>query len=116
MPFAFDATLLVKQFPPPYDLPALARAAQACGLRAGLAGARAEAICGLPLPNLGFVRSAGPALLLEVRGEELIYVQADDVPRKVHLSEFAERFEPTVLLAAPAPEEVEQDEKPQFGC
>lgn len=58
---AFDAALLVKQFPPPYDLPALVRAAQACGLRAGLAGARTEAIRGLPLPNLGFARSAGPA-------------------------------------------------------
>jgi len=32
----FDADLVLKQFPPPYDLATLLRAAQACGLKAGL--------------------------------------------------------------------------------
>ena len=112
---AFDAALLVKQFPPPYDLPALVRAAQACGLRAGLAGARTEAIRGLPLPNLGFARSAGPALLLRVEGDELVFLTCDEQTHRLPLSDFARHFGPTVLLAAPAAEEVEEEEKARFG-
>ena len=112
---AFEAALLVKQFPPPYDLPALVRAAQACGLRAGLAGARTEAIRGLPLPNLGFARSAGPALLLRVEGDELVFLTCDEETHRLPLSDFARHFGPTVLLAAPAAEEVEEEEKARFG-
>ena len=52
----FDAELVLKQFPPPYDLPTLLRAAQACGLKAGLAGTQGDALERLPLPCLGFVR------------------------------------------------------------
>lgn len=36
----FDPELVLRQFPPPYDLTTLLRAAEACGLKAGLAGAR----------------------------------------------------------------------------
>jgi len=105
---AFDPALVRKQFPPPHDLASLVRAAQACGLRAGLAGARAEALRGLPLPCLGFARTAGPALLLRVEGEELVYLPSGaDAPRKLLVKEFAEQFEPWVLLATPAPEKVD---------
>ena len=113
---AFDPALLRKQFPPPYDLPSLVRAAQACGLKAGLAGARAEAIRSLPLPCLGFARTAGPALLLRVEGDELAYLPCGgNAPCKILLKEFAEQFEPALLLAAAAPEEVERNEEPAFG-
>src|SRR5687768_18598347 len=50
----FDAELVLKQFPPPYDLPTLLRAAQACGLKAGLTGAQGDMLERLPLPCLGF--------------------------------------------------------------
>ena len=113
---AFDPALVRKQFPPPHDLASLVRAAQACGLRAGLAGARAEALRGLPLPCLGFARTAGPALLLRVEGEELVYLPSGaDAPRKLLVKEFAEQFEPWVLLATPAPEKVDANEKQAFG-
>jgi subfamily B ATP-binding cassette protein HlyB/CyaB len=112
---AFDPALLRKQFPPPYDLPALVRAAQACGLKAGLAGARAEAIRGLPLPCLGFARAAGPVLLLRVEDGEVVYVSQDNTFHRLSLKDFAAQFEPTVLLAAAAPEEVEGNEKQGFG-
>jgi len=112
---AFDPALVRKQFPPPYDLPSLVRAAQACGLKAGLAGARAEAIRGLPLPCLGFARTAGPALLLRVEDGDIVYVCSDNTTHRLPLSELAAQFEPVVLLAAAAPEEVERDEKHDFG-
>jgi subfamily B ATP-binding cassette protein HlyB/CyaB len=110
----FDPELVLKQFPPPYDLATLLRAAQACGLRAGLAGARADALESLPLPCLGFVRAAKqpandttpptPALLVRADGERLLYLLAgENAPRMLARREFAERFEKTVLLAAPAP-------------
>src|SRR3954471_19426266 len=77
----FDADLVLKQFPPPYDLATLLKAAQACGLKAGLAGAKAGSLDGLPLPCLGFVRSSAepandpavpvPALFLRADGERL---------------------------------------------
>ena len=57
----FDAELVLKQFPPPYDLPTLLRAAQACGLKAGLAGTQGDALERLPLPCLGFVRTVDSA-------------------------------------------------------
>ena len=110
----FDAELVLKQFPPPYDLPTLLRAAQACGLKAGLAGARSEALERLPLPCLGFVRPQGepandpapptPALLVRADREALLYLLAgEEAPRTLALRDFNARFEQTVLLAAPAP-------------
>src|SRR5512134_4134326 len=54
----FDPELVLKQFPPPYDLPTLLRAAHACGLKAGLAGTQGDALEHLPMPYLGFVRTA----------------------------------------------------------
>jgi subfamily B ATP-binding cassette protein HlyB/CyaB len=110
----FDPELVLKQFPPPYDLATLLRAARACGLKAGLAGARADALESLPLPCLGFVRGARrpandpapptPALLVRADRERLLYLLAgENAPRTLARGQFAERFERTVLLAAPAP-------------
>jgi subfamily B ATP-binding cassette protein HlyB/CyaB len=110
----FDAELILKQFPPPYDLATLLRAAQSCGLKAGLAGARGDALDSLPLPCVGFVREAHapandpapptPALLVRADRERLLYLLAgEEAPRTVALRDFAARFEETVLLAAPVP-------------
>ncbi|HVJ11631.1 MAG TPA: ABC transporter transmembrane domain-containing protein, partial [Burkholderiales bacterium] len=104
----FDAELVLKQFPPPYDLPTLLRAAQACGLKAGLAGAKADGLGGLPMPCLGFVRSDekaanDPVLLIRADREALLYLVAGEAkPRSVALRDFSARFEQTVVLAARA--------------
>jgi ATP-binding cassette, subfamily B, bacterial HlyB/CyaB len=104
----FDAELVLKQFPPPYDLPTLLRAAQACGLKAGLAGAKADGLGVLPMPCLGFVRSDekaanDPVLLIRADREALLYLVAgEDKPRSVALRDFSARFEQTVVLAARA--------------
>jgi subfamily B ATP-binding cassette protein HlyB/CyaB len=125
----FDADLILKQFPPPYDLATLLRAAQACGLKAGLAGARAEALDRLPLPCVGFVRDPRspandpapptPALLVRADRERVLYLVAgEQAPRTLALREFAARFEGTVLLAAPAlaaPEDPEAAQTRAFG-
>ena len=124
----FDAGLVLKQFPPPYDLPTLLRAAQACGLKAGLAGTQGDALERLPLPCLGFVRSvdsandpAPPTLALLVRAdrERLLYLLAgEEAPRTMARGQFAERFEDTVLLAAPAiaaPDDPDGAQKRAFG-
>ena len=125
----FDAGLVLKQFPPPYDLPTLLRAAQACGLKAGLAGAQGGALERLPLPCLGFVRAvdsandpspATPALLVRADRDRLLYLLAGEVaPRTMARGQFAERFEDTVLLAAPAipiaPEDPDAAAQRTFG-
>ncbi|HEX5767125.1 MAG TPA: peptidase domain-containing ABC transporter, partial [Burkholderiales bacterium] len=125
----FDAQLVLKQFAPPYDLATLLRAAQACGLKAGLAGARADALESLPLPCLGFVRPAAqpandpapptPALLVRADAERLLYFLAgENAPRTLARGEFAARFEQTVLLAAPAPpapDDADGADKRAFG-
>ena len=124
----FDAALVLKQFPPPYDLPTLLRAAQACGLKAGLAGAQGDALERLPLPCLGFVRAvesandpspAKPALLVRADRERLLYLLAGEAaPRSMARGQFAERFEDTVLLAAPAmaaPADPDGAQKRAFG-
>jgi subfamily B ATP-binding cassette protein HlyB/CyaB len=107
----FDPDLVLKQFPPPYDLPTLLRAAGACGLKAGLTGARPEALQALPLPCLGFVRppveaandAAAPALLVQADRDSVLYLLAgEEAPRTLSLQEFGARFEPTVVLAARA--------------
>jgi subfamily B ATP-binding cassette protein HlyB/CyaB len=125
----FDPELVLKQFPPPYDLATLLRAAQACVLKAGQAGARSDALDSLPLPCLGFVRAPEapandptpptPALLVRADREGLLYLLAgEEAPRTLALRDFAVRFEDTVLLAAPAvpaPEDPDAAEKRAFG-
>jgi subfamily B ATP-binding cassette protein HlyB/CyaB len=124
----FDAELVLKQFPPPYDLPTLLRAAQACGLKAGLAGTQGDALERLPLPCLGFVRSVDsandpapstPALLVRADPERLLYLLAgEEAPRTMARGQFAERFEDMVLLAAPAiaaPDDPDGAQKRTFG-
>ena len=92
---AFDPALVLRQFPPPYDLPALVRAAQACGLKAGLSHARFDK---LPFPCIGFLRTGKPALLLRMEAGALLYVvEGDDEIRR----DFAAQFEPNQVARGP---------------
>src|SRR5688572_4505084 len=124
----FDAELVLKQFPPPYDLPTLLRAAEACALKAGLTGAQGDMLERLPLPCLGFVRTVDsandpapstPALLVRADRERLLYLLAgEEAPRTMARGQFAERFEEMVLLAAPAiaaPDDPDGAQKRGFG-
>src|SRR3954468_24735002 len=111
----FEPDLVVKQFPPPYDLATLLRRAGACGGSAALAGAKGDALDTLPLPCVGFVRAAqaaneprrdgaaSPTLALLVRADQervLYFLAGEEAPRSLALADFAAHFEQTVLLAA----------------
>jgi subfamily B ATP-binding cassette protein HlyB/CyaB len=129
----FDADLVLKQFPPPYDLATLLRAAEACGLKAGLAGAKGDALDSLPLPCVGFVRAgdaanepraegsaASPTLALLVRADQerlLYFLAGEEAPRSLAVADFAAHFEQTVLLAArkAVPLDDPDAEKSAFG-
>ena len=130
----FDADLVLKQFPPPYDLATLLRAAEACGLKAGLAGAKSDALGSLPLPCVGFVRAAdaaneaqaegaaaaAPKLALLVRADReriLYFLPGEEAPRTLALLDFAAHFEQTVTLAARKAEALDDPdaEKRPFG-
>jgi subfamily B ATP-binding cassette protein HlyB/CyaB len=123
----FDPELVLKQFPPPYDLATLLRAAEACGLKAGLTGAKAKGLRTLPFPCVGFVRPSGdaandpaaPALLVRADRDHVLYFLAGEhSPRTLLLEDFAGSFEDTVLLAAratPAPADPDAAERRAFG-
>src|SRR5688572_26618160 len=129
----FDADLVLRQFPPPYDLATLLRAAEACGLKAGLAGAKADALDSLPLPCVGFVRAgeaanevraegaaAAPTLALLVRADQgrvLYFLAGEEAPRTLPIQDFAAHFELTVLLAARKAQPLDDPdaEKSAFG-
>ncbi|WP_421310770.1 peptidase domain-containing ABC transporter [Aeromonas veronii] len=54
----FDAELVVKRFPPPFDIPTLIEALNALGLTAGLVSWPSGALSELPLPAVAWLSSA----------------------------------------------------------
>ncbi|MFZ5467729.1 MAG: hypothetical protein ACOZAI_10755 [Pseudomonadota bacterium] len=60
----FDADLLLKRFPPPLDMPALIKALETQGLKAGLVSRTETDVKSLPLPAVAFIASAA-----EVHGD-----------------------------------------------
>lgn len=56
----FDAELVIRRFPPPFDLPTLIEALEALGLKAGLATWPNEGQAALPLPAVALL-AAPPA-------------------------------------------------------
>ncbi len=55
----FDAELILKRFPPPFDLPALIEALQELGLKAGLVSWPEKDFPSLPLPAIAFLSLQG---------------------------------------------------------
>jgi ATP-binding cassette, subfamily B, bacterial HlyB/CyaB len=109
----FDPELVLKQFPPPYDLATLLRAAQACGLKAGLAGARADALENLPLPcrlrarcraagERSGAAHAGAACACRRRAAA-VSPRRGECPAHAGARRIRGTLEETVVLAAPAP-------------
>ncbi|OGB35123.1 MAG: hypothetical protein A3F78_20830 [Burkholderiales bacterium RIFCSPLOWO2_12_FULL_61_40] len=56
----FDAELVIKRFPPPFDLPALIEALDALGLKAGLAAWPEAGLSALPLPAVALLVAPAP--------------------------------------------------------
>lgn len=116
----FESSLLLQQFPPPYDRGTLVEAARAYDFKAGYATVRRGKLQGLPLPAVAFLKSGPAALILKQDGERLLYVEAgSDVPRTGLLADFDALFEPSVLLAtherAVEPHAGTPEARPAFG-
>jgi len=56
----FDAELVIKRFPPPFDIPALIEALNALGLKAGLAPWPEAGLSALPLPAVALLAEPTP--------------------------------------------------------
>ena len=129
---AFDAALLLQQFPPPYARHSLIEAARALGFKAGELALSDSKLREAPLPLIAFLSEKGagapqqsrapvPALILKQDGERFLYVVAgSDVPNARRAADFQELFDASAILIAheaPQDEQVQgfEDEPRKFG-
>jgi subfamily B ATP-binding cassette protein HlyB/CyaB len=94
----FDPALLVQRFPAPHSIQQLIEACRSLGFRTGKSKTR---IFEARFPCIAFLRSepAAPALIVKADAERILYFEAgSQVPATLAAGEFAERFEPTLLL------------------
>ena len=120
---AFDGALLRNRFPPPCRRSDLLEAADALGLRAGVARLGGLRLDRVPLPCVAFLRAGGrPALVLRSDGERFLYAEAgSDVSQPALARDFGERFEPHGMLFARHTEDARaavpgfEDEPRPFG-
>jgi subfamily B ATP-binding cassette protein HlyB/CyaB len=99
----FDTALLLERFPAPHSGQQLIEAVQSLGFQTG-EGARAAPSS----PSVGFLKgeSPRPAIIVRADGERLMYFEAGaQAPTTIPLPEFAERFQPAVLLLRHQPEQ-----------
>ncbi len=120
----FAPKLVLQQFPPPYDLHSLQRAAVALGLNAGAKEAVPAELAGLPVPFIAVLHPEVPSGNPAERNAEaehpaqlVIVIQCDDRhvtycdsgrqhPQTSALEEFAVRFAGKVMLCIPAAPEL----------
>ena len=112
----FDTALLLERFPAPHSGQQLIEAVQSLGFHTG-EGARAAPSS----PSVGFLKgeSPRPAIIVRADGERLMYFEAgSQAPTTIPLLEFAERFQPGVLLLRHEAEQASAPEaasRPAFG-
>jgi len=119
---AFDADLVLQQFPAPHSLSRLLEAARALGFRSGLAELSDAALEDAPLPFVAFARDAAensatgatPALVVKRDGTRLVYFEAGtEAPRVRRIADLDSLFEPQVALFAPdSPPPTDEDTEP----
>ena len=99
---AFDARLLLQQFPPPYSATSILEAARALGLKASVLALPAHGATRIALPMVAWLkRPEGPcpALILKRDGERLLYVVAgNDIPSTTRFRELGDVFEPDGIV------------------
>ena len=112
----FDTALLLERFPAPHSGQQLIEAVQSLGFHTG-EGARAAPSS----PSVGFLKGEPPrpAIIVRADGERLMYFEAgSQAPTTIPLLEFAERFQPGVLLLRHEAERASAPEpasRPAFG-
>jgi len=99
---AFDARLLLQQYPPPLDVGALIHAGSQLGLRIAVREVAARDLRQAPLPAIA-LRAEGQAtrlaLVLSADADSVLVAERDAAPREVPLREFAARFHSGLLVA-----------------
>ena len=103
----FDARLLLQQYPPPLNVATLLSAASALGLKVSRSTIPARDLRHAVLPVLALRREgagARLALVLSADAQNILVAERDAPPREVSLRQFAERYEPGLLLFAPPDE------------
>jgi len=129
----FDQTLVLQHFPPPYTTLTLQHAAAALGFKVGTSVADGADVCHLALPCIALLKdpaSAVPdqpeadparslALIVKADAERIAFFTPDSQsPQTIAANDFADRFEPTVLLFAREQAEATDTDAPpasQFG-
>lgn len=103
---AFDARLLLQQFPPPYSRLSILEAATELGLRASEVTLDPGRWSRAPLPLVAWLRMAegsSPALVLKHDGERFLYVAAgSDIASTTRADELRLAFETRAIVVAPA--------------
>jgi subfamily B ATP-binding cassette protein HlyB/CyaB len=97
----FDARVVLQQFPPPLDVAALMRAANALGLRVSLKSIAARDLRHALLPLVALRRDGGRArlaLVLSADAQTVLVAERDAEPRDVPLREYAGGYDPDVLV------------------
>lgn len=130
---AFDAELLIKQFPPPYSGDSIVHAARALGFRIKGLDITAAGLAGCHFPCLAVLQTeaaAGedpsavlcrPAIVMQANAEQIIYFEAGtNTPKSLPLADFAAQFTGRVFqlaLAAPALTDPDgaQQSRSEFG-
>jgi len=125
----FDAELLIKQFPPPYNADSLIHAARALGFKIKRKECDAQSIAGLHLPCLIVMRAETtdeheqhrPTIVVQATGDQVVVFEAgNNAPKALTHAEFAARFTGTAFQLALAAKPVKdpdgtQSQKTSFG-
>jgi hypothetical protein len=126
----FAPNLVLQQFPPPYDLLSLQRAATALGLKSGLRDVSVAECCELAVPFVAVLRPAaspnvspegksasepdtplpcGLAIVIKCQGGQIAYfTQGRQHPLTATLDEFGAQFTGKVMLSVPSAPELKQ--------
>ena len=118
----FDAELLARAYPPPYEIGSFEQAATGLGFRVKRLSVSAREAAGLTLPCLVFLsrrigddvtRTLGPALLVQVDGDKAtLFDSGSNLPRTLSSDEFAREFTGVAILVGRGDDPVEHVDGP----
>jgi subfamily B ATP-binding cassette protein HlyB/CyaB len=97
----FDPALLVQRFPAPHSTLQVVDAAKALGFRTGDFDISSKSVQQASVPCVVFLRGEAsvPAIVVRTDAERVLYFQAgSQTPVTIPAAEFAERFEPVLML------------------
>jgi len=109
---AFDARLVLQQFPPPLDIATLIHATRALGMTASIERVAARDLKHSLLPLVALRRDGGGArlaLVLSADARTALVAERESAPREVPLEEFSRRYESDAVLVSMPKDEPARD-------